>query len=151
MLKTKARFVDGLPEIGRTTPSRWLNQRLGAEGVETRLLSEYTTPHPLRWFRFHGGVEYLPPDFETALLATHMGNSIRKWLDFSSSIQDHGEVLTIDGYPFLNTVGILLWGDADEKLITDYMDEVHGIIDSTCVVESLAPRQQEKGRLQGEE
>ena len=51
-----------------------------------------------------------------------------KWHEFSSSIESCKEVLIIDGCPFLNTVGIFVWGDADEEMIRAYMSQVHGIL-----------------------
>ena len=131
MLDTGVIFVDGLPGTGKTTLSGWLSQRLAAEGIETRMLPERAIPHPLRWFKHYDGREYLPPDFENISLATHVGSSVEKWVGFSDSIGSSKEVLIIDGYPFLNTVGIFVWGDADEELIRDYMEQVHGCMEET--------------------
>lgn len=127
-IPSRVLFVDGLPGTGKTSLSQWLEQRIRSDDLSVRFISEYDKAHPLHWFQYYDGGTYIPPEFTFIPLEDHMQNSIEKWTRFSNSVNEIDELLIIDGYPFLNSVGVFLWGDADEHFIGDYINQMHEIL-----------------------
>jgi hypothetical protein len=121
-------FVDGLPGTGKTSLARWLEDVLQAQGQPARCISESDLQHPLHWFTYHDGDDFIPPNFNSITIPVHIENSLKKWKQFSLAAQSSETTFIIDGYPVLNSAGIFLWGDASRQQCQGYLEDLQGLM-----------------------
>jgi hypothetical protein len=95
----------------------------------SQFISEYDLDHPLHWFRYHNGTEFIPPDFDSIPLAKHIDNSLAKWAQFQGDVQGGSDTLIIEGYPVLNSAGVFLWGDASRNECQAYLTQVRDLLE----------------------
>lgn len=127
MLDTKLIVVDGLPGSGKSTTVQWLTERLQRNGIKTRWLQESELSHPLWWYDYWDGTNYLPPDFDNIPMGAFIETSLKRWEDFVASVRVSGELYVVESVFFQNAVAMFLMGDAKPTLLVDYAHKVQRI------------------------
>jgi hypothetical protein len=129
MADPKVIFVDGLPGSGKTTLAHWLKQYFENRGPSVQFIAEYDLHHPLHWFVYHDGVDFLPPDIDHISPSTYMQDSLTKWGEFIFEQASSSDLMIIDGYPVLNSAGVFLWDDASHSDCQTYLVQVAELIE----------------------
>ena len=128
----KVVFIDGLPGTGKSSLSRGLSNRLRDDGVDAHFVSEYDVSHPLHWFEYVNGHEFLPPDLASISLSTHIQNSTDRWEQFFRGLDRNSKLQIIEGYPLLNTGGVFYWGDAKGRDLESYLAGIRKWLERSC-------------------
>jgi hypothetical protein len=127
MIDTKLIVFDGLPGSGKTTTAEWLTTQIQQQGIKTWHLVESDTAHPLWWYRFWDGKDYLTPDFENISIETFLDTSLSKWRGFVDST--HQLVLTESVF-FQDAVAMFLMGGATPDRLMEYARDIQRIAQS---------------------
>jgi hypothetical protein len=112
MLNTKLILVDGLPGSGKSTTAQWLELQLRRNGFAAHWIHEANVPHPL-WFGGIDGSRFTLPDFERTTPGALIQSGLDKWRRFTDTVRASDTIYVVESYPFLNAMGILLWGDIE--------------------------------------
>ena len=124
MLNTKLIVLDGLPGSGKTTTAKWLTSQLHQHGVETYWFQETDIAHPLWWYEFWNGTNYLPPDFDNTPVDRFIENSLAKWRDFVFKAEASEQVYIAESVFFQNAIAMFLMGGAESAQLIDYAHKV---------------------------
>src|SRR5262245_23480749 len=110
-IRSKLILVDGLSGSGKSTQAQWLEAQLHKVDVPARWFWEGEIGHPLHWFS-----EWWQPDFDFAEYLTDVTVSMEQSLERCETFVQQAireDTITIfDGFPLLNTVGLLASGDS---------------------------------------
>ena len=127
MLATKLIVIDGLSGSGKTTTAEWLTHQLKRRGIKNRYLPEYNTAHPLWWYEYWDGRDYLTPDFDNIPIERFIENSLARWSTFAESIDESIGLVLAESVFFQDAVAMFLMGDATPARLFAYAREVQQI------------------------
>jgi len=127
MLTTKLIVLDGLPGSGKSTTAEWLTLQLQRNGVNAVLLLESDVSHPLWWYNYWNGTEYLPPDFTTIPIETHIETSLQRWQAFVHTVIASDQLYVAESVFFQNAIAMFVIGGAEPGVLMDYANEVQMI------------------------
>ena len=127
MIETKLIVLDGLPGSGKTTIAEWLTSQLQQQGTKIWYLPEYDTTHPLWWYSYWNGKEYLTPDFDNIPIETFLETSLSKWRGFVDSVQAADQQVIVESVFFQDAVAMFLMGGAAPVQLIEYAREVQRI------------------------
>lgn len=128
MLNTKLIVVDGLSGSGKSTACQWLELQLRRNGYGARWLYEGDIDHPLHWWTFWDGYEYLPPDFAGITISQFIETSLANWERFAETAQVGETVYVAESVLLLMGVGQLLQGDPPPAQLLAYGQQVQALI-----------------------
>lgn len=124
---TKLILVDGLSGSGKSVQAQWLEVELRRRAVPVRWFWEAEIDHPLYWFS-----GWWRPEFD---LADHLqdipaalAQSLARWEPFVQAALAAPTVTILDGFPLLNTIGLLLCGDPPDELLLAYARRLQALI-----------------------
>ena len=126
MVGTRIVFVDGLPGSGKSTTAKYLADELERRGIPWRLLREHETDHPLNV----GGDEHPSGSttgarmFAAYSVCSFIEESLARWNAFVAAAMASARVNILDGYPFQNSVRVLLQMDADPVTLAAYQSSL---------------------------
>jgi hypothetical protein len=122
----KVIFVDGLPGSGKSTTAEYVAGALEQRGIPCRLLRERETDHPL-----NVGGDLHPSGSTTGArmfaaysIRSFIEESLARWSAFVAGAMASERVNVLDGYPFQNSVRVLLQMDADPARLAAYQARV---------------------------
>jgi deoxyadenosine/deoxycytidine kinase len=121
---TKLIVIDGLPGSGKTTTAEWLTGKFQREEMQIVFVSENDTKHPLWWYEYWNGDEYLTPDFDNIPIESFIETSLTKWRSFVDLIQQSEQKVCIESVFFQNAIGMFLMGGATPARLMEYALEV---------------------------
>jgi hypothetical protein len=120
-------FVDGLPGSGKSTTTELVAGALQQRGIPCRLLREREADHPL-----NVGGDLHPSGSTTgaAMFARYdvrsfVAESLARWAAFAAEAAASERVDVLDGYPFQNSVRVLLQMDPDPATVATYETAVY--------------------------
>lgn len=119
--------IDGLPGSGKSTTAEWLTHQLHQNGVDAYWLKETHTSHPLWWYDFWNGIDYLVPDFDNIPIELFIETSIKKWMDFAALAKTSDKLYVAESVFFQNAVAMFFMGGAPSALLMEYAREVQKI------------------------
>jgi len=96
-------------------------------GVETTYLPEYDTAHPLWWYNYWDGNEYLTPDFDNIPIQTFIETSLERWQGFVAAVHPADRQILAESVFFQNAVAMFLMGNATQEQLVNYAREVQRI------------------------
>jgi hypothetical protein len=119
-------FVDGLPGSGKSMTAEYVTRELEQRGIPCRLLRERETDHPL-----NVGGDLHPSGsttgarmFAAYTIGSFVEESLARWTAFVAQAMHSERVTVLDGYPFQNSVRVLLQMDADPVTLAAYQARV---------------------------
>ena len=124
MIDTRLIVLDGLPGSGKTTTAEWLTSQLQQQNIDIWYLLENDTTHPLWWYRYWDGNDYLTPDFDNIPIETFLEASLSRWRGFVDS--SNQSVLTESVF-FQDAVAMFLMGGATPTRLMEYARKVQQI------------------------
>ena len=124
MQNTNLIVFDGLPGSGKTTTAKWLTEQFQRKGMEVVYIAENDTTHPLWWYEYWNGDEYLIPDFENIPIESFIETSLTKWRNFVGLIQKSRQKVCIESVFFQNAVAMFMMGGATPARLIEYSREV---------------------------
>jgi len=124
MIDTKLIVLDGLPGSGKTTTAEWLTPQIKQQGIKTWYLSENDTAHPLWWYRYWDGKDYLTPDFDHIPIETFLDTSLSKWRGF---VDSSNQLVIVESVFFQDAAAMFLMGGATPIQLIEYAHKVEQI------------------------
>jgi len=128
MIDTKLIIIDGLSGSGKTTTAEWLTLQFQQRELKTWYLPEYDTAHPLWWYRYWDGNDYLTPDFDNIPIETFLEQSLSKWRGFVDSMHTADQIMLAESVFFQDAVAMFLMGGAAPIRLMEYAREVQQIV-----------------------
>lgn len=127
MIDTKLIVIDGLSGSGKTTTAEWLTLQLQQQGIKTWYIPEYDTAHPLWWYTYWDGKDYLPPDFDNIDIETFIATSLKRWSVFVDSMHTSDRIVLAESVFFQDAAAMFLMGGAEPAHLMDYARQVQQI------------------------
>lgn len=124
MIDTRLIVLDGLPGSGKTTTAEWLTAQLQQQNIQTWHLVESDITHPLWWYQFWDGNDYLTPDFDTIAIETFLEASLSKWRGF---VDSSNQLVITESVFFQDAIAMFLMGGATPTRLMEYAREVQQI------------------------
>jgi hypothetical protein len=128
MLDTKLIIIDGLSGSGKSTTCQWLELQLRRNEYRARWFWEGDIDHPLHWWTFWDGREYLPPDFAGITISEFIETSLGNWRQFVAVAQAGETLYVAESVLLLMAVGQLLQGDPPPAQLLAYGQRVQALI-----------------------
>lgn len=120
-------MLDGLPGTGKSMTGQWLAAHLQQRGIHAHWLPEAHVPHPLWWYDYWNGKEYLVPDFDRTPIETYFQTSLKRWKEFTSSPELSEQLVVAESFFFQNTSAMFLMGGAHPNRLLEYAREVQQV------------------------
>jgi len=128
MIDTKLIVIDGLSGSGKTTTAEWLTQQIQQQGIKIRYFSEYDTAHPLWWYEYWDGNDYVTLDYENMPIETFIATSLTKWETFTLALDGSDQPVFAESVFFQDAVAMFLMGDAAPARLKEYARDIQRII-----------------------
>jgi deoxyadenosine/deoxycytidine kinase len=126
--RTRLIVIDGLSGSGKSTTAAWLTNFLQRQGISIAYISEIDKQHPLWWYEYWDGVNYLTPNFDKYTIEFFIQTSLSKWKDFVSSTKNNDLLIVAESVFFQDALAMFLMGNADPDHLTKYAHNVQSIV-----------------------
>jgi deoxyadenosine/deoxycytidine kinase len=127
MIDTRLIVIDGLPGSGKTTTAEWLTTQIQQQNMKIWYLPEYDTAHPLWWYEYWDGNDYLTPDFDNISIENFLHTSLSKWRGFVDSAD---QLVLAESVFFQDAAAMFLMGGATPTRLMEYALDIQRIAQS---------------------
>jgi deoxyadenosine/deoxycytidine kinase len=127
MIDTRLIVIDGLPGSGKTTTAEWLTTQIQQQDMKIWYLPEYDAAHPLWWYEYWDGNDYLTPDFKNIPIETFLHTSLSKWRGF---VDSSDQLVLAESVFFQDAVAMFLMGGATPTRLMEYALDIQRIAQS---------------------